>query len=333
MDQFVSPQSTSVFRKILPFLSILVLVTGLIVGVPLLKHAGRVATVASANLVDLSFSTPKTTLTPGEQFVVSVLIDAKAYSVSAASVFVTVPSNLVKIVAISPGPYFTQSLPPNYSQPLIITNPGTTDPNVASLVVGSACPNVLPTPPPATTPCVVKTGAGVLAILTLQILPTATAGAVQVSFDTTSGHTEIAALNQIASVLGNAPALPLTISVSASPLPTPTLTPRPSQSPSPTPSNHPPTLSPTTLPNATINQPYSVNLVGTDPDTSDTLEVKISGLPSGLASSCSRLPTVRNQVTCVISGTPTQVGTFNISVRLQDGSGANVNNRLNLVVQ
>ncbi len=327
MDQIVSPpQSTPVFQKVfrsdwkkaLPFLAILVLVTGLIVGVPLLKRIARVATPASASLVDLSFSTPKTILTPGEQFDVSILIDAKTYSVSAASVSATVPSNLVKIVAISPGLYFTQNLPPDYSQPLITSNPGTSNLNIASIAIGAACPNVLPTPAPTTTPCVVRTGAGVLANLTLQILPTAAAGPAQISFDTTAGHTEIAALGQTTTVLGDATALSLTISPVVS---------------SPTPTNHPPTLAPTTLPNATINQPYSATLVGTDADTTDTLNMSIRNLPSGLTSSCRRSPTTKYTVTCTISGTPTLAGTANVSVRLQDSAGANVNNSLQLVVQ
>ncbi len=198
------------FKKIfLPFLAVLVLAIGLLVGTPLIKRVTRLLTPASANLVDLSFSPSKTTLVRGEQFTVNVLIDAKTYQVSAASVSATFASNTLQVQSITVGPFLDQGYFPASMTRLLTT---TIQSGRGTIIVGAACPNVVPTPNPASTPCLVKSGAGILATFNMQVLANAPLGGTQLSFDTSGGNTAVAAISSSTSVLGDSFPLNLTIS-------------------------------------------------------------------------------------------------------------------------
>jgi large repetitive protein len=78
--------------------------------------------------------------------------------------------------------------------------------------------------------------------------------------------------------------------------------------------NAPLSISPSTIPDGVVGQPYSQQLTpsgGTG--TGYAFDMPTSTIPPGLSLSPNGL----------ISGTPTQAGTFNLAIRLTDGSGAN----------
>ncbi len=198
------------FKKVyLPFLAVLILGVSLVVGVPLLRRITHLLTPASASLVDLSFSTPTTTLARGQQFSVNVLIDAKTYQVSAATMAATFSPTHFQLVSVTPGPFLTAAIPAGYSAPFVQTT--TTVAGNADIIVGAACPLVVPTPNPTTTPCSVRSGAGILATLTFQVLANAPTGSTQLAFDTTAGRTDVAAISSATSVLGDANPITLTV--------------------------------------------------------------------------------------------------------------------------
>lgn len=69
---------------------------------------------------------------------------------------------------------------------------------------------LLPPPNPSSTPCLVKTGNGVLATLTMQVKPN-TSGSTQISFDRANDKTAVAIIGQDTTALGDSPALDLNI--------------------------------------------------------------------------------------------------------------------------
>ena len=82
-------------------------------------------------------------------------------------------------------------------------------------------------------------------------------------------------------------------------------------------------LSNTTLPLAQIGQPYNVQLTGTGGLAPYTYTISTGILPTGLN---------LNALTGVISGTPVTGGTFNLTFRVYDNTGANAFVNLSLVV-
>lgn len=280
------------FKKIyLPFLAVLVLAIGLVAGVPLLKRVTQLLIPASVNLVDLSFSTPVTSLTPGQQFTVNVLIDAKTFPISAATVSATYQTNQLQLISVAAGPFLTANIPSGYSTPFVLTNTATA--GMGSIIVGAACPQVVPTPNPATTPCTVRSGAGILATLTMQVQPGATPGTTNLSFDTSNGRTAVAATTQSTSQLGDSNSLALTILPTSSPTPLgPTPTPA---GPTPTPLGPTPTPTSSTLnfrikfQGVTTQKPNQQVIVtlrqgATDTSKSTTVTSDSSGVFSGSAS-------------------------------------------------
>lgn len=132
------------FKKIyLPFLAVLVLAAGAGLATLLVQRQQRITSEASGtNQVDLSFSTPSTTLQPGDVFDVQILIDGKNNTVSAASASAVFDSSKLQAINIVAGPYFTQGF---VSGSYEMLNKTFIEAGRATIVIGAACPI---TPPP-----------------------------------------------------------------------------------------------------------------------------------------------------------------------------------------
>lgn len=197
------------FKKIyLPFLAVLVLAAGAGLATFLVQRQQRITSEASAtNQVDLSFSTSSTSLKPGDVFDVKISIDAKNNTVSAASASAVFDSSKLQAINVTAGPYFTESF---VSGSYEMLNKTFIENNRATIVIGAPCP-INPPPDPQSTPCLVKTGNGTLAIITMQVKPAAANGSTQISFDRANDKTAIAIIGQDTTALGDSPALDLDI--------------------------------------------------------------------------------------------------------------------------
>lgn len=102
--------------------------------------------------------------------------------------------------------------------------------------------------------------------------------------------------------------------------------------PTPTIANKPPVIQTNTLPTATIGRNYTATIIITDQDSKDTLTATTSPLPSNLKFIC-RGKDERKNLVCQITGTPRQVGNFNIQVTAKDNKGATTTKTLKLSVQ
>jgi hypothetical protein len=121
-----------------------------------------------------------------------------------------------------------------------------------------------------------------------------------------------------------------------SPSPTPSSVPLPSASPA-TVTNLPPTITSTGFSSGRVGRSYSATVVAQDPDLSDTLDVVISSLPSGLSQgSCSASVSKRInklEIKCSITGTPSQSGQFKVMVTVADKQGATDTKELDLSIR
>lgn len=133
-----------------------------------------------------------------------------------------------------------------------------------------------------------------------------------------------------------------TIEPPLTPTPTPSLTPTISPKPTPTvkPSITPiplirPVISTTSLPEANAKKVYSANITGYEKRSNVKLNMKISGLPSGLTYTCltgNSIGGSSTTISCSIKGSPLLDGTFKIPVSLSDNFGQSVAKTFTLVV-
>jgi len=139
------------------------------------------------------------------------------------------------------------------------------------------------------------------------------------------------------------------IAPSPSPKPSPSLSPKPSLKPSlsPLPSSQPspePSLPPENnlpliitnkLKNARINRQYSHLLIGIDFDKNDSLFMSATDLPQGInLTSCREINTFWAKfILCYLRGKPTQLGSFPVTITLQDNQGVWDQKRLPLIVR
>ncbi len=323
-------RSPEQFKKWFPhqtlgLMATLVLIIGLAAGVYLVQKRQSVAQRASTTLVDLSFSPSKTTLAPGETVDLNVLIDTKSYSVTAASVAISFSPQIFKVTKIVSNNrtyFFSKNFDSASMQMLNIAINDRLASGSASISLSVPCPNTISTPSPSTTPCLVASGSGILAKFSLQVLTSALAGPTTVSFDTLSDKTAITALDQSASVLGDATPVTLTIS---------------SLSPSSTPvTNNPPEVRTGSLPNGSVGIMYQTTIQASDPDMTDTLSLNASGLPPGITletSTCQPV-TQTNKIIlkCQMRGTPASIGTSQVTFTVTDSQGTSGQKTLTLQV-
>lgn len=86
---------------------------------------------------------------------------------------------------------------------------------------------------------------------------------------------------------------------------------------------------------AILGKSYSTTIIGSDPDTADDLTMTVVGMPLGIKNTgCTKAYGNGSvQSRCVLSGVPTQKGTFSLSVILRDGAGHTVKNEIPLDVK
>jgi len=86
---------------------------------------------------------------------------------------------------------------------------------------------------------------------------------------------------------------------------------------------------------AILGESYSTTIIGSDPDTADDLTMTVVGMPLGIKNAgCTKAyGNGRVQSRCILSGVPTQKGTFPLSVILRDGAGHTVKNEIPLDVK
>jgi len=99
--------------------------------------------------------------------------------------------------------------------------------------------------------------------------------------------------------------------------------------------NKNPTILTYAIPRATQGTYYTASIIGSDQDAADALAMTIVGMPLGVkATSCAKKQVngSTNGVACTIAGTPTQSGTFELSVILRDGVGHAIRNQIPLDV-
>lgn len=86
---------------------------------------------------------------------------------------------------------------------------------------------------------------------------------------------------------------------------------------------------------AMLGEQYSTSIVGSDTDIDDPLTMTIVGMPLGVTNTGCTKAYGEGQVQsrCILSGVPTQKGTFTLSVLLRDGAGHTVKNEIPLDVK
>lgn len=121
--------------------------------------------------------------------------------------------------------------------------------------------------------------------------------------------------------------------------PTPFITPSVTISPqiaspgSVSPKNALPRITTSSLPTAQTQRPYYAVVSAIDSDTSDNLNMNISGLPFGLFQGQCSVTDKTNRITCSISGTPEQSGIYTVLVKVNDGNGGQSQKNLSLIVK
>jgi len=118
-------------------------------------------------------------------------------------------------------------------------------------------------------------------------------------------------------------------SLPASPSPTPSAKPTPAPSsvppplPSPPPENNLPLILTNSLRYARLNRPYFQPILGMDFDKHDSLLMIATDLPQGLnLTGCREIPTLwAKYIFCFLRGRATQLGSFPVTITLQDSQG------------
>jgi hypothetical protein len=121
--------------------------------------------------------------------------------------------------------------------------------------------------------------------------------------------------------------------MAASPNPSPSVEPTPSPVSNPTPTpitasptpslNSAPTVSTGKLSGGRVGQAYTATLEGRDSNLGDTLTLSANNVPAGLSiTNCTQVVNRdKKEISCTLSGTPTQAGSFTIQVKVSDNIG------------
>jgi hypothetical protein len=207
--------------RVLPILSLLIIVAGLLTGIVMINKPQDIRKRASVNDVALSLVPATQTVTPNQEFNEAVIIDTNDQNVSAAELHLSYDVTKIQAIKIEAG----TALP-------VVLIPGTVGGGNVSITLGSQ-----PTSP--------LKGSGILASITFKLL---TNTASDISF---TDATQIAAIGRADNAVGDKTGAHVTSPV----LSTATLTPTPhittTDTPTPTVSNTPtatPTVSGTPTP-------------------------------------------------------------------------------------
>ena len=201
------------------FVLIFILLIGVVVGVLLVQVKQEIRRRAAATGVDFSLVPSKSSVSPGENFTVNIVMATNEYKVSATEIHVAFNSSYLEALSIQGSGYLPVVLPPGPQ-----VGPGT-----ASIILGS-----LPSDP--------KQGTDTVATINFKA-KVASGGPTEIKFD--SG-TQTAAIGSSGDVTRNL--TPTTVTVQGAT--TPTLTKTPTPKPTNTPTKKP-TATPTTKPSAT----------------------------------------------------------------------------------
>jgi phage major head subunit gpT-like protein len=99
--------------------------------------------------------------------------------------------------------------------------------------------------------------------------------------------------------------------------------------------NKPVVLNTTSFSRARVNRAYKAQVIATDPDVMDNLNLQVLNLPAGLSVSCEQANTffgLSRKATCSIEGTPTAIGVTPVELRVDDGAGHEVTRTVSLTV-
>ncbi len=201
---------------------LLVLVVGLVVAAVLVRVRQEIRRRAAVTGVDFSLVASKTSLNPGENFTVDIVMNTNEYRVSATEIHIAFDSNILEAQSIQDSGFLPVVLPPGPQ-----VGSGT-----ASIVLGS-----LPSDPKQ----------GTATVATINFLAKNSSGAAtEIRFD--SG-TQTAALGNTGDVTRNLNPTSVTV-LGAAPSATPTTgpgTPTPTKTPTPKPTGIPPVAPQCTL--------------------------------------------------------------------------------------
>lgn len=169
---------------------------------------------ASTATVTLSLSANPTTVTPGSTFSITITVDPTAgnHSVSAVTLELTYPSNLVTLNSTTPGPFFDQSLSNTQSLKII----DSTTPGRAKITLGAPCSSLTPVPTGPPGPCYTNNTINTLATLNFTANTTAS-GPATIAFDTPT--VAIAALTQTTNVVDTTQLNPVSVNIQSSSTP------------------------------------------------------------------------------------------------------------------
>lgn len=96
--------------------------------------------------------------------------------------------------------------------------------------------------------------------------------------------------------------------------------------------NAQPTITTSSLPVGQIQRLYAAEIVGTDTNTNNNLDINIEGLPLGIYKNNCQETAEGGKVSCTISGTPLKSGDFVLNVKITDGFGGEASKKLNLII-
>lgn len=99
--------------------------------------------------------------------------------------------------------------------------------------------------------------------------------------------------------------------------------------------NSHPIITRATLPRVRVNSPYKATIISYDINLGDKLTSTVNGLPPGLTANCTQAlnkPGTVEQMTCAISGTPTQTGIYNVQVETIDSNNTSVKHTYKIFV-
>lgn len=288
-----------------------IMLAGLLATVVLVKNGNfDVRNMASVNKVDVSLAPSTLTVSPNQSFTALVNVIPNGHEVTSLDIkFMTNNVTITDITHIN-----TTATPPvPYSNLNNVLPENPADPNRYILAV--TC----------TTTCPTLNQTGTL----LKISGTAgSSGMGSINFDTT--NTLAASINNgNTNVIGDLTGITITI---AGPTPTPVPS-GPATSPTPPPGNKKPNFTTgANLGSVTKNQAMNKAIVATDPEGNTmTMTVTSGTLPPGVTlNSCQQSG---GTLTCQLSGTPTQSGSFTIGITAKDVWNASNSRDFKLRVQ
>lgn len=172
--------------NVLAILMLLLMTAALIGGVFMVQRVWRVGTKASGNGLSLSLSTANANVKPGEDFMVSVLLDPSEakLKISAVSLNLNYPSDKLTVTSVIPGQFFLEKYDKNTTT--MLNNIDSSSVGSVKLKLGAPCTIAAPIT------CYPKGAAGILASIKFKVKDGAS-GNIPISFDTSSA---IAAINE-----------------------------------------------------------------------------------------------------------------------------------------